>query len=847
MATIYRGLNVNFYLNDIINDREALINLGLNPDDLEVVTGISQGENGIEKNEFKTISGLSLDAQKELFSVSRSGQNIEQLLTSSNKVDFINRVFDLNMQFGADIDDQLRAGAIKYKFYDYPTGNIRSADISTSRISSWSSLGDGVVDDDTPIIYGSQVEILGGKIKITDLGTTSAPAEKRYPSELPTDTMTIKLDGVDREFYVMRDIPIVAYGTFRNASFNHTVNELSITNGNGDQIRPVWRIENLNDPNDFRHTFSPYTGANAQYLGQSSVGLSSSYTFRDQRARTLTRKIEFYYPPKEITYLRLSGINMTDLPQASLPNVETLDFSFNSLQTLPAFYGDLTPNLRNLNLRVNIFTTANAAGVDTTLSNFFAKSAGGAMEELRTLNLQATFSAGENIDLTYLTSLETLNWAAYYNRYNYRRMTGSVTPRVNSSSIISYTFTNHGYSWLASNVNLADRLDYLNLNWTGIRGCTTGTGSTTRTLTFPNATDTLSNIYLAGARTSVIDVSNFTDLVDYRHYYNYDFGGADRTIAGKFSGGTATGALGRLSYVSFYSSYITGELNGEFSNKPSLGTIDLRYTSLGPGGLTTNEFSGSGALANIYIAGGSFNTDNFFGNTQGSTGYSYANGDQTISDSQVFTPTNMSRFYAYDNRGIGGFLPDMNGARNMYYLLLRNTNLTGEIPNFALNTRLAYIRFEGARFEGQIPGFNSGAIRYVRLENNNFSLSLPEQNLRNCYLFYAHGNSISGSIPSWANCPSMTYLKLNSNSITGYIPTAISSLRYLRNFDVSNNNLSVAAIQNIISDLMANYAARNRRGVTVNMLGNGVAESDLSEEALANLNTVRSYGWSVLI
>ena len=846
MATIYRGLNVNFYLNDIINDRESLLNLGLNPDDLDVVSGLAAGENGISKNEFKTISGLSLDAQKELFSLSRSGGSIEQLLTNSNRVDYINRVFDLNMQFGADVDDQLRAGAIKYKFYDYTRSSIRSADISTSRISSWSSLGDGEVTADTPIIYGSQVEILGGQIKLTGLGTTTAPASKRYPAELPTDTMTVNLAGTDREFYVMRDIPIVAYGTFRNASFNHTVDELAITNGNGEQIRPVWRVENLNDPNDFSHTFTSYTGANAQYLGQSTVGLSSGYTFRDSRARTLTRKIEFYYPPSDIKYLRLAGLRMTDLPQAYMPNVQTLDFSFNALQTLPAFYGDLTPNLLDLNLRMNIFTTANAAGVNLTLDNFFSKSGGGYMDKLKTLNLQTTFSANENLDLTYLTSLENLYWAAYYNRYNYRRMTGSVTPKVNSTSIVNYDFTNHGYSWLADEVNNATRLDSINLNWTGISGRWNG-GSGSRQLTFTNASNTLSSVYLAGARTNVIDVRNFTDLVNYYHYYNYDFGGASRSIANKFKGGTVTNALSKLTNVSFYSSYITGELNGEFSNKPALTTIDLRYTSLGPGGLGSNEFSGSSSLTNIYIAGGGFNTANFFGNSQGSSGYNYDNGDLTVSDSNVFAPTNMTRFYAYDNRGISGFLPNMASARNMYYLLLRNTNLTGEIPNFALNTNLQYLRFEGARFTGQIPAFGTTSLRYIRLENNQFKFSIPQQNLPICYLFYANGNRITGSIPSWANCGNMQYLQLQGNLLTGYTPTAISSLRNLRYFDVSNNNLSVSAIESIISDLLANYGARARRGVSVNMLGNGVTQADLSEEALSNLNTVKSYGWSVLL
>ena len=843
MATIFRGLNVNFFLNDIINDREALNNIGLNADDIDVINGISRGDNGISKNELKTISGLSLDAQKELFSLSRSGQNIERLLTDSPKVDYVNRVFDLNLSYNADVDDQLRAGAIKYKFWDYGRNALRSADISTSRISSWSSLGDGVVTNDTPIIYGSQVEILGGEVKLTGLGTTVAPAQKRYPAEVPTDTITLNIDGTDQDLYVMRDIPFVAYGSFRNASFNHTVDELPITNTNGAQIRPVWRIENLNDPSDFKHTFS-----GSPETGQSSVGLSSGYTFRDSRGRSATRKIEFYYHPDYIKYLRLSSINMTDLPQASLTNVETLDFSFNRLETLPAFYGDLTPNLVSLNLRLNPFGTANAAGIETTLSNFFAKSGGGAMDKLEYLNLQTTFSGSENIDLTYLTSLKTLDWNAYYNRYNYRRMFGSVTPRVSQSTIVSYSFANHGYDWLASQVNLADNIDYINLNWTGIKGCTTGTGSTTRTLTFPNATGTLSRIYLAGARTSVIDVSDFTDLIDYRHYYNYDFGGADRTIAGKFTGGTVSGALAKLNYVSFYSSYITGSLGGEFANKPALGTLDLRFTSL-TGGLGTNEFSGSGSLANVYIQGGNWSghNDNFFGNSQGSTGYNYSNGDSTTSDSQVFTGTNMSRFYAFDNRNISGFLPDMSGARNLYYLLLRNTNLTGEIPNFALNTNLAYIRFEGCRFTGQIPSLNSGAIRYVRFDNNNFEFSLPEQNLRNCYLFYAPGNSISGTLPSFANCRSMQYLNLSANSITGYTSTSISTLTNLRNFDISNNSLNKAAIESIISDGIANYNARGRRGVTINMLGNGVSENDLSEDGLANLNTLRSFGWSVLI
>jgi hypothetical protein len=844
MATIYRGLNTGFFLNDIINDNKALTNLGLNPDDLDIINGISRGADGITSTEFRTISNLTLDAQKELGSLSRSGGRIEQLLTTGNRLDFTNRVFDLNMEFNADVNDQLRAGAIKYKFYDYARNTRRSADISTSRISSWSSIGTGTVDANTPIVYGSDVEILGGKIKLDSLATTYAPAAKRYPAEVATDTVTFNVNGTDTDFYVMRDIPLVAYGTFRNASFNHKVDELPVTYNGNKQIAPVWRIENINNHNDFLHTYSGDAAT-----GTSSVGLESGYTFRDPAGRTLTRKIEFYFHPDYVKYLRLSSINMTDLPQASLSNAETLDFSFNRLETLPALYGALTPNLKDLNLRVNTFGTANAAGVNTTLTNFFSNGAGGSMTNLETLNLQATFLTSDSIDFTYLTSLKNLYWRGYYNRYNYRRPGGTVFPDVAVDTIVNYDCSYHTSSKLPFNLHNCNTIQNLTLSWTSLNGHLDAGGNSVSALTFPRAQTSMRSISITGGSASIIDVSSMTNLTSYYHQYVY---GSAGTITGKFSGGP-TGSLEKLTQAGFYRSYITGNLGGEFSNKPALTYLDLRFTNFS-GGLGTSEFSGSTNLSTVYIQGGNWSGhgDNFFGNTSGSTGYSYsASNDGTVSDSNVFTPTNMYRFYAFDNRNISGFLPNMTQARNLYYLLLRNTNLTGTIPNFAFSTNLQYLRLEGCRFTGQIPTFSNSSFRYIRLENNQFQFGLPTQSLSNCYLFYAHGNSLSGDIPSFANCPNLQYLKLDNNNFTGYISTSMSTARYIRNFDVSGNNLQVPHIQSILSDMLANYQLRPRRGVTVNLLGQnvsgGVGESDLSEDSLATLNNLRSFGWNILL
>jgi len=538
---------------------------------------------------------------------------------------------------------------------------------------------------------------------------------------------------------------------------------------------------------------------------------------------------------------------MTDLPQASLSNAETLDFSFNRLETLPALYGALTPNLKDLNLRVNTFGTANAAGVNTTLTNFFSNGAGGSMTNLETLNLQATFLTSDSIDFTYLTSLKNLYWRGYYNRYNYRRPSGTVFPDVAVDTIVNYDCSYHTSSKLPFNLHNCNTIQNLTLSWTSLNGHLDAGGNSVSALTFPRAQTSMRSISITGGSSSIIDVSSMTNLTSYYHQYVY---GSAGTITGKFSGGP-TGSLEKLNQVGFKYSYITGNLGGEFSNKPALTYLDLRFTNFS-GGLGTSEFSGSTNLSTVYIQGGNWSGhgDNFFGNTSGSTGYSYsASNDGTVSDSNVFTPTNMSTFYAFDNRNISGFLPNMTQARNLYYLLLRNTNLTGTIPNFSFSTNLQYLRLEGCRFTGQIPTFSNSSFRYIRLENNQFQFGLPTQSLSNCYLFYAHGNSLSGDIPSFANCPNLQYLKLDNNNFTGYISTSMSTARYIRNFDVSGNNLQVPHIQSILSDMLANYQLRPRRGVTVNLLGQtaGIGESDLSEDSLATLNNLRSFGWNILL
>jgi len=826
MAEIYRGYNVNFFLNDVINKNTALINIGLNPDDVDVINGISKGDNGLNVNEFRTMSGLTLDAQKELVSIERAGGTIENLLSSSNKIDYLNRVFDLNMQTNLDINDQLRAGAIKYTFLDYADNTIKSADISTSRVSSWSS-AESPATNTSPILYGSKVEVSGNVLALSNLETSTAPIPKRYTSEVATDKITLNINGTNQNFYAMRDIPLVFYGSFRNANLSHVVNDIGIS-GEGGSIRPVWKVSNLNNPNDFVETAKVVPNSNPQVY-RSTVGLDSTFRFRDPRGRSLTRKIEFFYHPDFIKELEYPGIQLTDLPLAKLPILELKNIRSNKLVTLPANYGDLTPSLLTLDISLNPFTSVNNTGtINSTLNNFFSKSDGGAMP-LQKLTMNTTFTGNEDIDLTLLTDLREFFWSGYTNRYNNRRMSGTVFPRVSQNTIRRYNVGYHGYSRIPHQVNLATNLTRIDIFWTSLSGWREANGTNRNQLTFENSKTTLTEMRFNGGSHQIIDVSDFEALKVYHQRHTGGMG----TLTGKFSGGVG---LSNLEEVNFYASNVSGNIAGEFANKPSLRTLDLRYTRLGPNGFTDTEFSGSGNLQNIYIYRGAFNTNNFFGNTAGA------------GSSRCFGGTDLRNFYLIDNGNIRGELPNFGLTRNLRSLWIRNTNLSGTIQGaFSLNTSLAFLQLYSNNFSGQIPGFNSVALRYVRLENNNFSFSLPEQQIRNCYLFYVHNNSITGTIPSFAGCPSIQYLNLSQNQFERYTPTSLSSLTSLRRLDISNCSLGSSQIQDILSDMVANYQARTRRGVQINLLGNGVSETDLSEDGLELLSTVRGFGWTVLL
>jgi hypothetical protein len=180
--------------------------------------------------------------------------------------------------------------------------------------------------------------------------------------------------------------------------------------------------------------------------------------------------------------------------------------------------------------------------------------------------------------------------------------------------------------------------------------------------------------------------------------------------------------------------------------------------------------------------------------------------------------------------------------------------LSGTVTNFSQNKSLSGIYLHNNYFVGNVPGFNGDQFYYLYLQNNQFSGTIPVQSGSQIRRFYVQYNNLSGTLPSFAFCPRLEYAYFNNNSLTGCFTGSFSTNVRIRRLELSNNNLSIGAIRNIIQDMADNYLSNPRGGVTVNMLGqnsNGSAVTEAviieDETAKENLQLLRLAGWTVLI
>lgn len=798
------GLNVLSYFADVLDKNAALNALNLPPFDLDVIRGSSNA--GATRGDWVSLSRLSDPIYKTLdrFSTdSSSYSSILDLRAGTERTLFGN----------LDINGALSGNAIRYRYLD-GTGSgasVKIADISTSRVSSWSSSASPVTDT-SPISYGAQVKInTGGALvfgtqssEVTGprLQTTLTPQVKEFASEFPTSKISCNIGGSTVTLYAMKGIPIIFTGFFRNLDATITLTSL-ISN-----TPASWKIIETQNTNNF--TNFPNRG-----------GTTSTIRFRSSVSRE--RNIQFYYNPDNISTVTITSANIEQLPPVKLQNATSLNFSFNQLRNFPNI-NFIAPNIRSLNLIYNYFYQSETENERKLNSNVVNKIPTG----LTQLYLGSTFygSIQQNIIADRFTSLSVLDvgrrssgayyhpdsddlncelpnvpntcesYYAYNNDFRAFGTTDSVNGRYNVKDLTNLVTLHIGGNYYLSG---AFSIAAANTKIQSIYSYSTG-------LTLPTG--------LAGK-------SSFTTLY---HYYCRSAG--PLIVSGSY----LYDGCSSLSTLYLYASSVTGAIP-KFTNT-SLSYLELRYTNLtggDPSGDTTyvipeRTFEQCTNLSYMLLQSGNLLTSPIHPNA-----FSY-------------TPNLYYLWYTSYGRTTGS-IPSLSANKNLTYLYLYYNNFTGTMPNLASNPNIYYVEVSYNALSGGIPAFkNLSNLYYLFLYNNQFTSLNEFQNLPRLTYFYAHNNKMSGEIPSFGDCPNLYYLILFNNLFTDYASGALSTNYRLRYLDLSGNSLTQQAVNQIITDLYANYNAVNRSGVTVNLRGNAIPSGD----ALDYVDILRSKGWSIV-
>lgn len=785
MAKFYYGLDVNKYLGQLENTREALINLGLNPDDLDVIRGLSEAN--VTRNDIRNISGLDVDFKDELVKIYYGTSNYSIFIQNEKT---IADDFPGNLQ----MNSQLGASSIKYQYINFEDSSLKYADISTSRVSSWSSF-DSPVTETSPIYYGGKVTVSpdngSSKLNITGLHKTTALKKRRFASEVPTHKVKLNINGSDMEFYAMRGIPLRFEAYYKNGLIKlkttapvdyPSLNVLITNTDNGNE--KVYR--NVGPNNQLRHY--------------------------DTTSRP--RLIEFYYDPQYMQELYLDSLNIINFPTTLLENMDKIHIRYNDFREMPNFK-NIAPNLTELRITGNNLSRSTYTA-NHQLNNFLPSS-------IETLEVTGCFSDDTDVDLASFTNLKYLYHGAGYGNENYRKMTSTgTTHAVNPSTIDTYVVRGHDYTMLHQSLKIADKLRDIDISNNGL------------TDTNINFVSTELNIFRSDNSNghNVVSVSGKEKLTEYYYKYSRNLSSLttlQRTVDGKFDN------CPNLNKIDLYGCNAIGNIETAFSNLGELKFLDVRYTAIS-GKITDTTFVRTNKLERLFIAGSNYDT-----RTDG----------PFISADGLSNLTKLKQLYIYGNFNITGNFPEISQLKDLDILYIENTGFTGFLPNLSTQNVIRIAILRNNMFDGVMPTIINNSIIDLRADSNNLEstkaapfpyLECPK--LRNLILF---GNNFSGPITSFEGCPNLRQIDLSRNSFTSYSKGSLLTNKFLSSINISNNNLDKNSIFVFILDMLENWKSNNRSKVNIIFLGNDFTDSDIdnNQEVKDAIVFLRNQGWSI--
>jgi len=843
------GYEVEASLADVENSSLALRRLNLPAFDLEVIRGSTDA--GMIRNDWYSFSRLKVPLVKTL-----ARYNEESAAYGG----FINdRAGTDSILFGnLDINGSLNGKAIRYTYVQYPNApntsgaTVGIADISTSRVSAWSSsVPENLMTVESPISYGAQVatNATGGEVEFGNrvnalasgnsqatgyrLQTTLTPLKKEFNSETPTHKIRLKVGGEYVWAYAMKGIPYIIRGFFRNLDAEVKINFK-------DNKNVSWKVVEVANSNSFTN--------------YADRGTNTS-TIQYRSAVSRERFVQIYYDPDYITSIKINSANISKLPSVQLAAANNLNFSSNDLKNFPNF-AFIAPSLTTLSVSSNPLYKSETAAERFLGPEILDK----IPDTVTSLSLSGCFYgsirgegaiSGKNIIANKLPNLVNLYLGGsgpYFHNDDKGDATVPQVPiDVKNCEIWNNRFTTFGgttntqvhnenspdstYPKGAYLLYKAPYLEYFRVtNNSGLGGTFSIESNVIKEINISNTSIVLpaaqNKPQLANVQaTHTPAFSLFTTCFDSSGSATTDANAKNSASGYKLAGCDA------LTTLNLYGASLKNDRFPVFSNA-SLSSLSLSYTGIKGGSPTGDEthvipentFSLSTNLSDITII-----SDLLL--------------KSSISDGAFSNLTSLRNLHYYSYGRTTGNLPDFSGCTALYNLNMEKNDFTGTVPMFGSNLSLYNIRLNNNRLTGAIPSFSGlGSLTYVYLYNNQLTSIGTFAGLGSLYRFEAHNNQISGTIPDFTGCPNLYYLILFNNQFSSYTSTSFASLRKIKYIDLANNNLSQQSIGAIITDLVANLMTYGSgRSVTINLRGNATP----SEEALENIDILKDAGWSV--
>ena len=825
------GLNVLTLLADVQSKNAAIRNLGLNPLDLEVIRGSKNA--GMIRFDWISFSRLRTPIYKTLDRFSNESTVFQRILLERAGTD--------QTLFGnLDLNGSFSGNAVRYRYRDFTSNTFKIADISTSRVSAWSSSDLRANDPNiniqklAKISYGARVGIhTGGKLifenQSTDetiasqqrLQTRIVPEEREFDSEVPTSKIKCKIGSEILFLYAMKGIPLTFKGFFRNLDASIQINYSA-------PPKASWKIVETGNKNLF---------TNFENQGESN----SSINYRSPISRE--RFIKFYYNPDKIEKITIRSANLKELPPTALSSCTELDFAYNQLKLFPNFKF-IAPTLTTLRTMRNPFYLSDIESQRKFNTEILNKIS----DTLTSIEFEGSFSGSieRNIISQYLPNLTTFNCqrgsGKAFNQDN--RPSGSTQVKLSGTLT---TGNNAGSSSFCPDVSKSCRIyligqnDFRSVDLNEIDEGETANDVNGNPITYPKGSFSFKKL------------PNLTALSVGGNYHLTD-GAGDSTALKSAENNTIVsinysstnlkipsnlaGCSSLQSYEATYNrNHQNSLMNGSsyaFSACGALQKISFDHTNLGQVRFPVfnNENLSEINLNDTEIKGGNPLIANDADQTEVITINTFKECPKltkfTVRSTKLLKlPINKDAFqqnsklseltYISEKRTNGDIVNLFNYAPLLTYVNLSNNAFTGGVPSFQIASSVSHVDLSVNQLSGNIPGFALNRLKNLYLQSNQLEkINQPGLN-PSLERYQAQNNVLKGDIPSFELCTVLRNLSLNNNKLTGYIIGAFEKISRIKFIDLSNNHLSTTSLNNILIDLEKNYDATPRGGVTINL------------------------------